>query len=67
MRKDAENDKYQELKAEENQYVMNTYGRFPDRHRPRGEGAIWDLEGRKYIDRPRASASTAWATITRSS
>ena len=41
---------YQELKAEENKYVMNTYGRFPIAL-DRGEGAtVWDVEGRKYID-----------------
>lgn len=41
---------YQELKAEENQYVMNTYGRFPIAL-DHGEGAtLWDVEGRRYID-----------------
>ena len=41
---------YQELKAEESKYVMNTYGRFPIAL-DRGEGAtVWDVEGRKYID-----------------
>lgn len=41
---------YQELKAEENQYVMNTYGRFPIAL-DHGEGAtLWDVEGKKYID-----------------
>ena len=41
---------YQELKAEENKYVMNTYGRFTIAL-DRGEGAtVWDVEGRKYID-----------------
>lgn len=41
---------YQELKAEENQYVMNTYGRFPIAI-DHGEGAtLWDVEGKKYID-----------------
>ncbi|MGO5030063.1 aspartate aminotransferase family protein [Candidatus Agathobaculum pullicola] len=41
---------YQELKAEENQYVMNTYGRFPIAL-DHGEGAtVWDVEGKKYID-----------------
>lgn len=41
---------YQELKAEENQYVMNTYGRFPIAL-DYGEGAtVWDVEGKKYID-----------------
>lgn len=41
---------YQELKAQENQYVMNTYGRFPIAL-DHGEGAtVWDTEGRQYID-----------------
>ena len=41
---------YQELKAEENKYVMNTYGRFPIAF-DHGEGAtVWDVEGKKYID-----------------
>lgn len=41
---------YQELKAEENQYVMNTYRRFPIAL-DHGEGAtLWDVEGKKYID-----------------
>lgn len=41
---------YQELKAEENQYVMNTYGRFPIAL-DHGEGAtLWDVAGKKYID-----------------
>lgn len=41
---------YQELKAEENKYVMNTYGRFPIAL-DHGEGAtLWDVEGKKYID-----------------
>lgn len=41
---------YQDLKAEENQYVMNTYGRFPIAL-DHGEGVtLWDVEGKKYID-----------------
>ena len=41
---------YQELKAEEQKYVMNTYGRFPVAL-DHGEGAtLWDVEGKKYID-----------------
>ena len=41
---------YQELKAEENKYVMSTYGRFPIAL-DHGEGAtVWDVEGKKYID-----------------
>ena len=41
---------YQQLKAEETKYVMNTYGRFPIAL-DHGEGAtLWDVEGKKYID-----------------
>lgn len=41
---------YQELKAEEDQYVMNTYGRFPIAL-DHGDGArLWDTEGKQYID-----------------
>lgn len=41
---------YQELKAQESQYVMNTYGRFPVAL-DHGEGAtLWDVEGKQYID-----------------
>ncbi|MBQ8585834.1 MAG: aspartate aminotransferase family protein [Butyricicoccus sp.] len=41
---------YQELKAEEQKYVMNTYGRFPIAL-DHGQGAtVWDVEDKKYID-----------------
>lgn len=41
---------YEALKAEENQYVMHTYGRYPIAL-DHGEGAtLWDVEGKKYID-----------------
>lgn len=41
---------YQELKQEEQQYVMNTYGRFAIAL-DHGEGAkLWDVEGKRYID-----------------
>lgn len=41
---------WQELKSEEQQYVMNTYARFPIAL-DHGEGAtLWDVEGKKYID-----------------
>ena len=41
---------YTELKAEENQYVMNTYGRFAIAL-DHGEGStLWDVEGKRYID-----------------
>lgn len=41
---------YQQLKAEEEKYVMNTYGRFPIAL-DHGKGAtVWDVEGKRYID-----------------
>lgn len=41
---------YQQLKADEQHYVMNTYSRFPIAF-DHGEGAVlWDVEGKKYID-----------------
>lgn len=41
---------YEQLKSEEKQYVMNTYGRFPIAL-DHGEGAtVWDVEGKRYID-----------------
>ena len=41
---------YQELKSEEQQYVMQTYGRFPIAL-DHGQGAqLWDVEGKRYID-----------------
>lgn len=41
---------YEELKKIDNQYVMNTYGRFPVAI-DHGKGAsVYDLDGRKYID-----------------
>lgn len=41
---------YQELKADEEQYVMQTYGRFPIAL-DHGQGAqLWDVEGKRYID-----------------
>lgn len=41
---------YQELKNRENQYVMNTYNRFPIAL-DHGKGStVWDVEGKKYID-----------------
>ena len=41
---------YPELKAEENKYVMKTYGRFAVAL-DHGEGAqLWDVEGKRYID-----------------
>ncbi len=41
---------YQELKAEENQYVMNTYGRFAIALDHGHGSTVWDVEGKKYID-----------------
>lgn len=41
---------YQELKDEEQLYLMHTYGRFPVAL-DHGKGAtLWDIEGKKYID-----------------
>ena len=41
---------YQELKDEEQLYLMHTYGRFPVAL-DHGKGAtLWDTEGKKYID-----------------
>lgn len=41
---------YQELKRDEERYVMATYGRFPVAL-DHGEGAkLWDVEGKCYID-----------------
>ena len=41
---------YQQLKEQETQYVMNTYGRFAIAL-DHGSGAqVWDVEGRRYID-----------------
>ena len=41
---------YNELKEQENQYVMNAYGRFAIAL-DHGDGAqLWDVEGKRYID-----------------
>lgn len=41
---------YEQLKNDENQYVMNTYGRFPIAL-DHGQGAkLWDVDGKEYID-----------------
>jgi len=41
---------YQELKDEEQLYLMHTYGRF-SAARDQGRGAtLWDIDGKKYID-----------------
>lgn len=41
---------YQQLKAEEEQYVMQTYGRFPIAL-DHGQGSVlWDIAGKRYID-----------------
>ena len=41
---------YQELKDEEQLYLMHTYGRFPAAL-DHGKGAtLWDIDGKKYID-----------------
>lgn len=41
---------YQELKAQEQQYVMNTYGRFAIALSHGEESKLWDIEGKRYID-----------------
>ncbi len=41
---------YQELKAEEEQYVMQTYGRFPIALDHGKGSALWDVSGKRYID-----------------
>ncbi len=41
---------YQELKAQEEQYVMQTYGRFPIALDHGKGAALWDVSGRHYID-----------------
>ena len=47
---------YNELKSEENKYVMNTYGRFPIAL-DHGKGAtLWDVEARSTSTSPPASA-----------
>lgn len=41
---------YEQLKSEEEQYVMQTYGRFPIAL-DHGKGArLWDVSGKEYID-----------------
>lgn len=41
---------YNELKEQENKYVMNTYGRFAIAL-DHGDGSqLWDVEGKRYID-----------------
>lgn len=41
---------FEEIKAQENLYLMQTYGRYPIAL-VRGEGAkLWDSEGKEYID-----------------
>ena len=45
---------YQELKDEEQLYLMHTYGRFDVAHERIIHGiqhsAVWDIDGKKYID-----------------
>ena len=41
---------YQQLKQDESQYVMNTYGRFNIAF-DHGQGSrLWDVDGKTYID-----------------
>lgn len=41
---------YQELKSQEQQYVMPTYGRFPIALDHGQSAQLWDVEGKRYID-----------------
>ena len=41
---------YQELKDEEQLYLMHTYGRFPAALDHRKGATLWDIDGKKYID-----------------
>lgn len=41
---------FEELKAQENQYVMNTYGRFPIALDHGEKSILWDIEGKRYIE-----------------
>ncbi len=41
---------YQQLKDDENRYVMNTYGRFPVALDHGAGATLWDVAGKKYID-----------------
>lgn len=41
---------YQELKEQENQYVMPTYGRFPIALDHGEKSILWDVEGKRYVD-----------------
>ena len=41
---------FQEIKKDEEKYIMHTYGRFPIAL-AKGQGAtLWDVDGKKYID-----------------
>ncbi len=41
---------YQQLKDEEEQYVMQTYGRFPIALNHGKGSVLWDVSGKRYID-----------------
>ena len=41
---------YQELKDEEQLYLMHTYGRFPAALDHGKRATLWDIDGKKYID-----------------
>lgn len=41
---------FEELKAKENQYVMNTYGRFPIALEKGENSVVWDFDGKRYVD-----------------
>ena len=52
---------YQELKDQENQYVMHTYGRFSIAL-DHGKGAqLWDVEGKRSFGFPRSILSSVAA------
>lgn len=41
---------FENLKEQENKYVMNTYGRFPIALDHGENSVLWDVEGKRYID-----------------
>ena len=41
---------FEQLKAQESQYVMNTYGRFPIALDHGEKSVLWDVEDKRYVD-----------------
>ncbi len=41
---------FEQLKAQESQYVMNTYGRFPIALDHGEKSVLWDIEDKRYVD-----------------